>query len=876
MTAHSERAQWTQVRQLFDAALGLPAWEREAFVERQAGGDAVLRDDVLSLLRAHEDDDGPIGRLEDSEARAAPSRVVGQYELIELLGIGGMGAVYLAERRKDGFTQRVALKLIRAGYVDPRLEARLVEERRILARLEHPGIARFIDGGTTESGQSYFAMELVQGTNLLQYCAERHTLLPARLALFLDVCDAVHFAHQQFVVHGDLKPENIWVTEDGRTKLLDFGIAELVEPSASKDESPRTVPWLTPAYASPGQVCGQRLTPKDDIYALGVILYELLAGVRPYETEGLSPAELQRMICDIEPPPPSRVTTSPRDRRLLAGDLDIIVAKAMAKDPARRYASVEHLAGDLRRYRARQPILARKDSKAYRLRKFVERHQVAVFTGTLAILSLLGATAFSLWQAQEAERARVRAVAAMEQAESVSAFLISLFESNEPSRATTDTLVARAVLERGLARVDELNTEPALQARLLDAIGDVLVSLDEIDRGRELLERSLGIRRSALGEAHPDIAVTLRSLARADRLQARFQDGARHLEEALRIQRASLGPVHEAVAVTLGELGFLMPYLNRNHTADTLYRQALALRRQIHGDEHPTVAKAMERVGSIASRLGHYTAAESTFRVALAMNTRLFGPEHYVTAQGKLPLADVINDQRPGHPDAEALYRSALAVLERERGPEHLDLIYPLNNLARLLITTGRYVEAESLHRRAIDIRRARLGSEHTAVIYSFEELGVAIHRQGRYAEAESLQRSYIELRKRLHGAEHPAVGGSTLTLAKLLKDRGAYREAEPIILEARRIYVQTYGPRGPLVGIAETHLGEVLTRRGAYKEAEEVLLRALDTLLGATTAGHRDVRDVYERLADLYRRTGRVEEEKRYRVLAAGPDAGA
>lgn len=872
MTTQGGRAAWAAVRELFDAAVVLPAWEREAFVEQHAGGDEALCDEVLSLLRAHEDDKGPIGRLDDGDARVAPVRVVGQYELIELLGIGGMGAVYLAERRKEGFTQRVALKLIRAGYVDPRLEARLVEERRILARLEHPGIARFIDGGTTESGQSYFAMELVQGTNLLQYCAERQKLLPARLALFLDVCDAVHFAHQQFVVHGDLKPENIWVTGDGRTKLLDFGIAELVEPSDSMDESPRTVPWLTPAYASPGQVCGQRLTPKDDIYALGVILYELLAGARPYETEGLSPAELQRMICDLEPPPPSRVATSPRDRRLLAGDLDIIVAKAMAKDPARRYASVEHLADDLRRYRARQPILARKDSKVYHLRKFVERHHVAVLTGTLAILSLFTATAFSLWQAQEAENARVRAVAALGQAESVSAFLISLFESNEPTRAATDTLVARAVLERGLARVDELTAEPALQARLLDAIGDVLVSLDEVDRGRKLLERSLNLRRSTSGGDHPDIAVTLRRLARAARLQARFQDAARLLEEALRIQRASLGPVHEAVAVTLGELAFLMPYLNRTHTADTLYRQAFTLLRQIHGDEHPAVAKAMERVGSIASRLGHYAVAESTFRDALAMNARLFGPDHYVTAQGKLPLADVIHDQRPGSPDAEALYRSALLTLERERGPEHLDLIHPMNNLANLLVTTGRFAEAESLHRRALAIRRTRLGAEHTALLFSEEGIAWAMHRQGRHAEAESLQRSVVERRKRLNGQEHPSVGGSMVGLARLLMERGAYREAESLLVEGRRIRALTYGARGGVVAMTETFLGEVLMHRGAYDQAEQLLLGALDKLLESTTPRHQVVRDIYERLAELYRRTGRAAEEKRYRELAAGP----
>lgn len=871
MTGQPARASWAAVRELFDAALALPAPEREAFVDRRTLDDPVLRQEVLSLLRAHVED-GPIGRLDDGDAPAAPVHVVGQYELIELLGVGGMGAVYLAERRKEDFTQRVALKLIRAGYIDPRLDARLVEERRILARLEHPGIARFIDGGRTESGQSYFAMEFVQGTSLLRYCAERHTGLPARLALFLDVCEAVQFAHQRFVVHGDLKPENIWVTEEGRTKLLDFGIAELVEPSDAKDSSPRTVPWLTPAYASPDQVRGLRLTPKDDVYALGVILYELLAGVRPYETEGLAPADLQRIVCEIEPPPPSRVARSPRDRRLLTGDLDIIVAKAMAKASARRYASVEHLADDLRRYRDRRPILARKDSAPYRLRKFAQRHRVAVTAGVLASLSLVGATGVSLWQARQAEGARLRAVAARDQAESVSAILISLFESNEPSRAAVDTLVARAVLERGLARVEEMNAEPSLQARLLDAIGNVLVSLDEVDRGRELLERSLVLRRNALGDTHPDIAVTLRGLARAARLQARFADAARHLDEALRIQRASLGPDDEAVALTLSDLGYLMPYLNRNYTADTLYREALALLRRIHGNEHPDVAKAIERVGSIAARLGHNAEAYSQLRSALAINLRLFGPDHYITAQSQLPLADLTNDRMPGSPDAERLYRNALAVLERTRGPEHLDLIHPLNNLAELLVETGRPAEGEALQRRAVEIRRARLGSDHTAVRGSQERLAYAIHRQGRYAEAESMQREVIESRRRLSGPDHPSVGASIFMLAWMLEERGAYREAEAMVHETLRIWTKAYGPRTTLPALAESRLAGLLVRRGEFAEAERLYLGTLNALLETTTPGHHDVKAIYARLADLYKRTGNAEAHRRYRALADGP----
>jgi serine/threonine-protein kinase len=850
---------------IFDAALGLDPDEREGFVRDRAGDDAALADEVLSLLEAH-DGPGPIGRLADPMP-GAPDRTVGQYRLVELLGIGGMGAVYLAERRGEDFTQRVALKLIRAGFIDPRLEARLLEERRILARLEHPGIARFIDGGTTGSGQSYIAMEYVPGTSLLRYCTERHAPLPSRLALFLRVCEAVQFAHQRLVVHGDLKPDNIFVTEEGRTKLLDFGIAELAEPRESRS-SERTVPWLTPAYASPEQILGHRLTPTDDVYALGVILHELLAGVRPYETDGLSPAELQKVICEVVPPPASRVAQSVRDRRFLQGDLDLIISTALAKDTDHRYPSVQHLADDLQRYLERRPILARKASPSYRIGKFVDRHRVSVVAASLVTVSLVSATVVSVTQARQAEQARQRAVTALNRSESVSSFLISLFQSSDPMQLSEDTLVARAVLTRGLARVDELAGQPEVQARLLDALGNVLVSLDELEQGRTLLERALALRREVLGNGHPEVLATLRSLTRARRFMGHFPEALAHAEEALRLQRAAGAPA-DSIAVSLGEVAFMLPYVGRTFETDSLYREVVSLMRREHGENDPRVAAALLRVGSSQRRIGLYAAAESSYKQAHVINQQQLGPDDWATAFSKIAIADLAAFERPSAGDAEQLYREAIATLERVRSPDHIDLIHPLGNLAEVLMDRGRPREAEQLWRRQLEIRMRHFGSEHTATAGSEEGVAIALHGQGRYAEAEELMRSAFERRLRLHGPNHPSLGAALVILARLREERGAYREAEEAIREAIRNRRHTFGERGQLVVLAEAQLAGLLARRGELAEARRLLENSITVQLERTLPTHRDARLTYKRLADLHARLGNAAERERYAQLA-------
>ena len=422
---------------LFDRALDLPPEERRAFVDAACGGDADLHHAVLELLDAHAQS---ADFLENAAAELHPSILgdpealpeepapeqIGPFRIVRPIARGGMGVVYLAEREGE-FRQRVAVKLVRHPWAGGDLVRRFVEERRILALLESPLIARLIDGGITPDGVPYLAIEYVEGEPIDRYCDRHRLSVDERLALFSTVCEGVQYAHQRLVVHRDLKPSNILVTNEGDLKLLDFGIAKLLDPlgEPSTEALTRTGLYpMTPEFAAPEQVRGSAISTATDIYALGVLLYALLTGRRPYDIGGRSPAEIEHVICDVEPPDPSaaydakpggadrgerahaRRATPDRLRRTLRGDLDLIVRKAMRKEPERRYPSASALQDDVRRFREGRPVLARPASAGYRLRKFARRNRVAVSAAAVTLAALLGATAFSTSQMHEARRQR--------------------------------------------------------------------------------------------------------------------------------------------------------------------------------------------------------------------------------------------------------------------------------------------------------------------------------------------------------------------------------------------------------------------------------------------------------------------------------------
>jgi tetratricopeptide (TPR) repeat protein len=528
-SSRTDADRWQQAKRILDEALERPADERADFILEASRGDEALRQDVESLAAADDTEsilDAPVPvLLEEVAPRSRVGERVGAYELLSELGRGGMGVVYLARRADDEFQQKVAVKLVSGGLADEAALGRFRSERQISASLDHPHIARLLDGGATETGEPYFVMEYVEGEPLLRYCDARRLSTRERLRLFRDVCAAVQYAHQNLVVHRDLKPANVLVTGQGDAKLLDFGIAKLLDPGGAARGSPETATlyrMLTPDYASPEQVRGRPLTTASDIYALGVVLYELVAGRRPYHVESPEPEALLRLVCEQDPEKPSAVSGS----RELRGDLDAIVLKAMRKEPERRYASAAALSDDLGRFLEGRPVEARRGSGAYRARKFIRRHR-AVVAATALVLAALGGGAWATLS--EARRARAAEARAERRFNDVRRLANSyLFEFHDAIRDLPGSTAARALLvKRALEYLDGLSKEAggdrALRRELADAyqkvgdvqgnpfnanLGDMRGALESYGKAIALLEpavqgqRALPEERSSLAAAY--------------------------------------------------------------------------------------------------------------------------------------------------------------------------------------------------------------------------------------------------------------------------------------------------------------------------------------------------------------------------------------
>lgn len=538
-----DAARWQQIKALLGAALDLPRADRAGFLDRECAGDTSLRAEVESLLAAN---DAADGFLETSpvvpvsgflEAAEPPSRIglrVGAYAIVEEIARGGMGEVYRAVRADDQFRKQVAVKLLRPGLDAAFVLDRFRAERQILASLDHPNIARLIDGGVTGDGLPYFVMELIEGEPIDAYCETHRLSIAARIELFRAVCEAVHYAHQRLVVHRDIKPSNILVAADGTPKLLDFGIARLVDEGESAPTAPRTLTEfraLTPEYASPEQIRGEPVTTASDVYSLGVLLYRLIAGRSPYRADASRPLDLAREILEQDPPRPSAAVGADgtgearRLQRQLRGDLDTIVLHALRKDPARRYGSAERLAEDLRRHLAGLPVEARPDTWTYRAAKFLRRHAVAVAATVLVFASLVGGIVLALHSAEVARHERDRAQTHFNNVRRLAnAALIDVHDAIQPLPGSTP--IRRRLVEQARAYLDALAEEsgsdpnPGLQRELASAyekVGDVqggfrLGGLGNAAGALSSYNRALSIRQD-LYKADPSSPELLRALA---------------------------------------------------------------------------------------------------------------------------------------------------------------------------------------------------------------------------------------------------------------------------------------------------------------------------------------------------------------------------
>jgi serine/threonine-protein kinase len=734
-------ARWRSVRAAFEALVELPAAERQSALQRlrnDADLDQSQWAQLQALLAADRSDTSDAQPLADlapdllrdldaltmvREREAMIGRRFGAWTLKEDIGQGGMGAVWRAERCEGDFHQQGALKLIRSGWDSLELRRRFRGERRILAGLQHPGIAAVLDGGETETGQPWLVMEFVRGRTLTEHCDAERLDLAARLRLFLLVCDAVAFAHRSLVVHRDLKPSNILVDGNGHVKLLDFGIAKLLEPGHDLTGTGQRL--FTPEFAAPEQIRGEPVTTSVDVHALGLLLYALLTGMRPWGARASTPAAYEHAVLSEQPTRPSQALLADRasapagaDRLRLSaqlrGDLDAIVMKALRKEAAERYAAVSDLAADIRRYLRREPVHARRGNLRYRARRFVQRHALATAMGALALLSLLLGLGTALWQAQVAEAARLRAEQEARSAAAVAEFMTRAFDLADPQQAGVPDPSARMVLDLGLEELDaDTALDPATRAAMMVAIGRAYVGLRQTDTGRSVLARAQPLL-SAGAPLHTQIEWHLAS-ATASNNQQDLEGALALLQAADRILTAAGDPLPAQRDQLDSLTGLVLNNLRRYEEALPLLERARASMLRRLGPASDELGDMISVHVSVLTGLGHdlqaVEIAESAYLSAKAVaGIRPALLSNFANAHG-LSLLRVAR-----FAEAEAVFAQALTIDESVHGPDSLQIVSAINNLGVSLLRQGRFDDATVLFNRQLAILRQHLSADDVRI----------------------------------------------------------------------------------------------------------------------------------------------------------------
>ncbi|MEM9593376.1 MAG: serine/threonine-protein kinase [Acidobacteriota bacterium] len=872
---------WRRVEELFFRCEQMAEEDRGPFLDEACGSDLALRRRVQRLLAA---DDSVGDRIEQIVHRAAMAETaaagsisadlgsetatpegadlesLGPFRLLEVLGEGGMGTVYLGERADGVFRQRVAIKVVKQGLFGRWVERRFERERQILAQLEHPAIARLIDGGTTPDGSPYLVMELVDGEPIDRYCDGNRLSVSQRLDLFREVCSGVLAAHRNLVVHRDLKPSNILVDTEGRPKLLDFGISKLLENDEASAGTAVTLlgqRLLTPEYASPEQVRDEPITTAVDVYALGLLLHRLLTGDRPYPLPTTRGEELRRAICDVPAERPSatvarlaadsrsrteslardRGTVPGRLRRLLVGDLDHIVSKALRKEPGERYDSVESLSADVARHQEGQPVEARRGDFRYRAGRFLRRNRTAVGAAAAVVLALsLGLVG----QAREAERANREAERANLKARDSAAiadFLTELFDASDPM-LTRDEATARELLDRGVERIQvELVDQPLTRAHVMRTLGRVYHNRGLFPEADALFVGALRHRAENLPKGHGDIATSHLDLADNLRVLGRVDEAMPHYEEALALRRALFADDSLELAEALNNMALGLMRTASYDRAEKHLAQVLDIRRRNPGDGY-LVAQTLHNLTLIASRKGDYRTAVGRGRETLKLKAEVLAPDHPSTARTLSLLAGPLREIGD-YAESERVMRRALDIMLGAWDGDHLDVLATRGDLAFVRHLAGEQEVAEGEQREVLRLKRQNLGEEHREVAISLDALGRQLEDRGDLDEAEELLNKSLELRRRLYPDGHPGLAHGRQALGTFLLRRGRLEEAEPLLtaaLEARRGVLR---PDHPHVGESLVAYAELLLKRGSPSAAAPLAEDGLSILGRALPADH-------------------------------------
>jgi serine/threonine protein kinase/Tfp pilus assembly protein PilF len=897
------RARWQQIQSLFEELIDEGAGDRTARLASVCGDDMELRSSVESLLKSDARREDAllhvIGEAAESLLEAHQDRLigtrVGPYRVVSILGHGGMSTVYRGERDDSQYQQTVAIKVLQHATLHPRLRSRLHSERHILATLDHPLIARLIDSGDLEDGTPYLVMEYVDGESIDSYCDSHTLFVRERLELFVKVCAAVQYAHRNLVVHRDIKSSNIFVTAEGAPKLLDFGIAKLLAPESLSHTLPVTrlqERILTPENAAPEQVLGRPITTATDIYALGVLLYQLLTGRSPYRLLSYSQLQLERAICMDDPVRPSQMVISKlsgekdadrsrlsdrrglspqRLRARLSGDLDAIVAMAMRKEPDRRYPSVEALADDLNRHLLGQPVRARQGDWRYNGAKFLRRHLWAVGGVAAAFLGLALFAGVMFWENHRIELARDATAQERDRAQQVSAYLVDVFSQADPFKAQGKEPTAKDLLDRGAEKISgNLNLQPEVRAQLLESIGLAYRRQGLSERAIPLFEQAVAIRRQERPLNNGHVAVALANLARALTDAGHLISAEGYLDQAVALSESGGDAQAVQTADILVQFGdFAINAKSDPPRAAQLFGKALNIYRATIGNKNLQVASTLNGLAAAALWMDDYPLAEHYQREALDIFQATVSRNHPDNAVALATLGNIIT-QRGKYAEAEQVLNEALQIERNVFGADNQRIATIEADLGTLYDREGDTTRAIAATQTALKITRDRLGSSHYLTGYYLDALANFFLKANDLPTAEADARQALAVYAQALPVRHLYVASTHQLLGEILLRRGSLPTGEAELRAALDMTVGLAGPDSWRTARSEASLGWALIQRDKAAEGEPMLLAARSKLLATMGPEHPATQQASARLVEYYRTHHRDAEAAR--VLAA-PD---
>jgi eukaryotic-like serine/threonine-protein kinase len=879
---------WDRIQSVFHGAADLPKLQQRAFLVSACADDESLIADIQALLDEDAKDSSLLNRnmadiasevLDDPASHRFPFKEFGPYRIVRVLGEGGMGVVFLAERRD--LHSQVAIKILRDAWVSPARRERFSSEQRTLAQLNHPSIARLYDADTLPDGTPLFVMEYVEGCSIVDYCKKLNCSLDDRLNLFRSVCEAVEYAHSQAVIHRDLKPSNILVKSAGTVRLLDFGIAKQLEDvNVAADATRTTFRFLTPAYASPEQIRGDRVGIQSDVYSLGVILYELLCDQLPFDLSSKTPTEAQATILESEPVKPSligqrtareKAANSPGETgsttKAAWTDLDVLCLTAMHKDPQRRYRSVEALIRDIDHYLRGEPLEARPDSVLYRMHKFVGRNRRTVSASALVGALIVGLVIFYTLRLAKARNA---ALAETARTQRVEQFMQDLFQGDAESTGPADDLRVVTVLERGEKQARALDEDPEIQADLYQTLGTMYDQLGKYDQADSLLKASLAQRKAISGADSAKVAESLVALANLRNDQAQLAEAETLARQGLQMSKRHLPPDHPVVARATLTLGRILDNRGKYDEAIPTLEEAMRLESGPKGVP-ADLSATLSELANTHYYLGHYDISKDLNERALRMDEQIYGDRNPNVAQDLTNLAD-IQYQWSNYADAERLQRTAVGIMQAWYGKDHPETADDMTILGKYLIAEGRADEAVPILRESLAALENHYGKVHPRVALAVGELGLALQHQGNLDEAETDFRRQADIYRSVYGEKNQQLGAAVANLAGVYSDRKDYAKSEELFRDALKLYADSL-PAGHLnIAIAHVRLGGVLLHDRRYSDAEGESRAGYELLMKQSTPPARWVETARNDLLAEYNAMDQSEKAAKIRAELGGP----